>query len=222
MATIAVSIERLLRGQTPARSAGVELLAWIGWIGLGGCLYGAVMGTFGGVTGERFWQVVYSSTKVPLLLWATFFLTLPSFFVLNSLSVCATTSRKCGKRCCAPSRPRPWCWSPWPYTALRYLTSGHYNEAILFNRSCSRRRASRPKFCCTARIARSWPAILRHGSCSAVGSRSMPLSAFRWVGPGPFIGDPNAPTRFFREGAWGNAYVIVAEMIYGVVQGWLK
>jgi hypothetical protein len=34
----------------------------------------------------------------------------------------------------------------------------------------------------------------------------------------PFVGDPNQPTHFFREGAWGNAYVEVARMIVGVLK----
>ena len=30
----------------------------------------------------------------------------------------------------------------------------------------------------------------------------------------PFIGDPGTSTTFFREAAWGNAYVIVWEMVW--------
>ena len=29
----------------------------------------------------------------------------------------------------------------------------------------------------------------------------------------PFIGDPHSPTHFFREGAWGNAYVEIVHII---------
>ena len=50
-----------------------------------GVLYGAAMGTFGGVRGERLLQVVYSAAKVPLLLVVTFVIGLPSFFVINTL-----------------------------------------------------------------------------------------------------------------------------------------
>ncbi|MGH2031969.1 hypothetical protein, partial [Acinetobacter baumannii] len=50
-----------------------------------GAGYGGVMGTFGGLAGDRPWQVVYSAVKVPLLLLATLLLSLPSFFVLNTL-----------------------------------------------------------------------------------------------------------------------------------------
>jgi hypothetical protein len=30
----------------------------------------------------------------------------------------------------------------------------------------------------------------------------------------PFIGDPDKPVRFFREGVWENAYVAVARMFW--------
>ena len=35
--------------------------------------------------GSRIWQVVYSAVKVPFLLLATFVISLPSFFVINTL-----------------------------------------------------------------------------------------------------------------------------------------
>jgi hypothetical protein len=35
----------------------------------------------------------------------------------------------------------------------------------------------------------------------------------------PFIGDPGAPTQFFRDGAWTNAYEVVIQMIWDVVSG---
>jgi hypothetical protein len=35
----------------------------------------------------------------------------------------------------------------------------------------------------------------------------------------PFIGHPRGPTTFFREGAWGKAYVEVAGMIRDVLAG---
>src|SRR4051812_4879485 len=50
-----------------------------------GMLYGAAMGCSNGVRGERAWQVIYSSVKVPILLGVTFTISLPSFLVLNTL-----------------------------------------------------------------------------------------------------------------------------------------
>jgi hypothetical protein len=33
----------------------------------------------------------------------------------------------------------------------------------------------------------------------------------------PFVGAPDMPVQFFREEAWGNAYVVVARMIWEVI-----
>jgi len=53
-----------------------------------GAGYGVAMGSYGGeagVGGARPLQMLYSAIKVPLLLLATFGLSLPSYFVINSL-----------------------------------------------------------------------------------------------------------------------------------------
>src|SRR5689334_5471553 len=50
-----------------------------------GMLYGGVMGMYAGTSGPRIWQVVYSAVKLPFLLFTTFLLSLPSFFVVNTL-----------------------------------------------------------------------------------------------------------------------------------------
>jgi hypothetical protein len=33
----------------------------------------------------------------------------------------------------------------------------------------------------------------------------------------PFIGDPNEPVEFFRREKWGNAYLVVVQLIYDAV-----
>jgi hypothetical protein len=74
------SLDDLLRGRD-----GVPLRRCVVLAVAGGLAYGAVMGSYGGWGGDRLWQVAYSAAKVPLLLLVTFALTLPSFFVLNTL-----------------------------------------------------------------------------------------------------------------------------------------
>ena len=66
------------------RRAILRLLAQLVVFGL---LYGLAMGSFRALVARPEWleQMVYSAVKVPLLLTATFSLSLPSFFVLNSL-----------------------------------------------------------------------------------------------------------------------------------------
>src|SRR5579862_1366570 len=79
-------VDRLLRG-TDSRDlrSPSTVRHWLVILIAGGIGYGAVMGAFGGITPSRFEQITFSATKVPLLLLATFFLSLPSFFVLNTL-----------------------------------------------------------------------------------------------------------------------------------------
>src|SRR5438876_1232408 len=50
-----------------------------------GLIYGAAMGSYAATFGPSALQILYSGIKVPLLLLATFVLTLPSFFVANTL-----------------------------------------------------------------------------------------------------------------------------------------
>ncbi len=88
----------LRRGSSPARA---QARGWASALGNSvllilafGLFYGGLMGTYGGVGGARIWQVLYSGVKVPLLLMATFLLSLPSFFVLNTLLGCGGAPKK--------------------------------------------------------------------------------------------------------------------------------
>ena len=99
-----------------------------------GILYGTAMGTFGGVRGDRLLQVVYSGVKVPLLLFATFAIGLPSFFVVNTLfglrrdfnqAIRALVATQAGLAIILASLA--------PLTLLWYASSSDYPSAILFN-----------------------------------------------------------------------------------------
>ena len=99
-----------------------------------GMFYGGVMGSYGGVNGWRLWQAVYSAVKVPLLLIITFLLSLPSFFVLNTLFglrddfarvVRALISTQAGLTIILSALA--------PFTAFWYVSGSRYQPAILFN-----------------------------------------------------------------------------------------
>src|SRR5512138_1016093 len=83
------AIEELLRpraANAPLRSENRRLAELLGLAAAFALLYGAVMGTFGGFSGDRLWQVAFSAVKVPLLLLVTFAISLPSFYVFNLLA----------------------------------------------------------------------------------------------------------------------------------------
>lgn len=206
-------ITDLLRGTPTGGGPGLPRLA--AFVLLCGCLYGAVMGTFGGFAGDRLWQVLISAFKVPLLLLLTFALSLPSFFVLNTLLgvrsdfpavLRALLGGQAGLTVVLASLA--------PYTALWYLSFADYQGALLFNGvmfavatlggQVTVHRAYRPL------IARD----PRHRGLMLLWTVLYSFVAIQlaWV-LRPFVGSPDSPVQFFREGAWGNAYVVLGGML---------
>src|SRR5579862_9288020 len=83
-----IHTDNLLRCDAPAggeRPKGPRLGPLLATIIILGLAYGAVMGTYSGGSALRGWQMLYSGIKVPLLLLATFALSVPSYYVLNAL-----------------------------------------------------------------------------------------------------------------------------------------
>ena len=191
-------------------------LRWLFAFVLGfGLFYGAVMGTFSGLAPGRLHQLLYSGIKVPLLMLVTFALCLPSFFVLNTIAglrddfpealqaVVATQSCIAIVLACLA-----------PFTAFFYASCADYHSAILFN---------------GAMFAIAWitaqlvvrryyvPLIQRSQT-----HRTMLIAWFllyifvgiqmAWV-LRPFVGAPSVPVTFFRQEAWGNAYVVVGGLV---------
>jgi len=82
------SLDLLLRGnlvESSARPGRGQLLRLLVCTAIFGGGYGLVMGTFSGLSHDHALQLIYSGTKVPLLLLFSFAVSLPSYFVLNSL-----------------------------------------------------------------------------------------------------------------------------------------
>lgn len=184
-----------------------------------GMFYGGLMGTYGGVAGERIWQIVYSAVKVPLLLIATFLLSLPSFFVLNTLLglrgdfarvVASLLATQAGLTVILASLA--------PVTAFWYVSGSEYQQAILFN----------GLMFAVASMSAQWllrreyrPLIGRHPAHRWMLRTWIVIYVFVGIQMGwvlrPFIGNPRAPVQFFREDSWSNAYVVVLEMIWRVM-----
>ncbi len=203
-------------GQTARRLVRLCLL-----IVVFGTIYGAVMGSFGGVFGRRFLQVVYSAAKVPLLLMLTFALSLPSFFVINTLlglrsdftyAVRALVATQAGLTIILAAFA--------PFTVLWYASFANYQAAILFNAVMFG----------TASISAQWllrrfyePLIRRNRQHRLMLRGWLVIYAFVGIQMGwvlrPFIGNPNSPTQFFREEAWGNAYVQLARIVIHLFGG---
>jgi hypothetical protein len=186
-----------------------------------GMLYGAVMGSFGGFRGDRCWQVFYSAAKVPLLLLVTFSIGLPSFFVLNTLfglrrdfgeAVRALLATQAGMAIVLASLA--------PITTFWYAGSDNYNAALRLNLLAFAIATLGAKLL-LHRYYR--PLIRRNRKHAWMLWTWVIIYAFvgvqmSWV-LRPFIGSPSSPVQFFREGAWGNAYVVVFELLRGLFTG---
>ena len=181
-----------------------------------GVFYGAVMGSFGGVTGPRALQPVYSGVKVPLLLTVTFALSLPSFFVLNTvLGVRDDFPHVLRGLVATQAVLTVVLASLAPFTAFWYASSADYDVALVFNAGVFGVASVAAQA-----ILRRWyrPLVARNRRHRALLRVWLVIYAFVGIQMAwtlrPFVGHPGAPTRFFREGAWGNAYVHVAGIFW--------
>lgn len=174
--------------------------------------YGAVMGSYGGF---RLLQVIYSGIKVPVLLLVTFFISLPSFFVLNTLlGVRKAFGRVLRMLLFTQAAVALVLAAMAPYTVLWHRSTTTYTGTILFN-AFMFAAASIAGHTVALRFYR--PLVehdRRHGFLLRIW---VIIYAFVGIQMGyvlrPFIGDPSLPTQFFREGSWGNAYVVVARLV---------
>jgi len=186
-----------------------------------GSSYGAVMGTYAGFGGDRIWQIIYSAVKVPLLLTVTFVVALPSFFVLNTLlGLRQDWSRVLAALTASQATLTILLFSLAPLTAVFYASVANYKMAVLFNGVMFAVASFG-----TQRILRKHYVMLIHSNARHRLLLQFWLVIYIFVGVQmgwvlrPFVGDPGSPTQFFRQGAWSNAYVEVAAMVWGVIVG---
>ncbi len=198
---------------------GKVLLRFLKYICLCGLFYGAVMGSFSGVLGDRFWQVLYSSAKVPVLLIGTFLICLPSFFVLNTLfgvrddftrALIALTASQAGLTIVLCSLA--------PLTIAWYGSFANYSAAILFN-GLMFAVASLTAQIILRRLYRLL--IIRNRKHLLLLRVWLALYIFVGVQLGwllrPFVGEPGLPVQMFRQEAWGNAYINIARHVRDLV-----
>jgi hypothetical protein len=177
------------------------------------------MGSFGGLSGDRAWQVLYASAKVPLLLLMTLALSLPSFFVLNtllglrgdlaeSLRAIATSQTALAVVLVALA----------PLVLFWYASTDEYAASILFNAAMFGLASLGGQFV----LHRAYLPLIARSARHRVMLRCwVAIYAFVGIQLGwtlrPFLGAPGEPSRFFRGGELENAYVIVARLIWSVI-----
>ncbi len=180
-------------------------------------VYGAVMGSYHLDSTERLWQSVYSAAKMPLLLFTTSVLCLPGFFVLNTLfglrddlreSLQAILAGQAGMSIALTSLA--------PLTGFWYFSTLNYRAALLFNAGAFA-VATIAGHVVMLRYYRAL--ILRHRHHRIMLYTWILLYAFVGIQMGwtlrPFVGHPGLRVSFFRAEPFSNAYVRVAELIFG-------
>jgi hypothetical protein len=192
-----------------------------GLIAAYGMIYGAVMGSFGGVSDGAALQMLYSAIKVPLLLLATFALSLPSFYVVNSLlglrrdfgeAVRALVAAQAGLAVILAALA--------PLTLFWYASFSDYANAVVFNALMFAVASVSAQA-----IVRGYyrPLVQRNANHRWMLRIWLLVYAFVGIQMGwvlrPFIGDPASPVQFFRPEAWDNAYVVVARLLWKVLGG---
>jgi hypothetical protein len=199
------------------------LTRMIAWLVLASLLYGAAMGTFRALASQPQWllQIVYSAIKVPLLLTATFIISLPSFFVLNTLvglrndfaqAVRALVAAQAGLAIVLASLA--------PLTLFWYASSAVHREALLFNAAMFGVASFTAQW-----LVRGYyrPLVARHPRhrwllwCWLFVYTVVAIQ-MAWL-MRPFLGAPGQKIEFLRPEAWDNAYVIVLRMIWRTLFG---
>jgi hypothetical protein len=188
---------------------------------LGFC-YGAAMGCYGGLSGDRPWQLFYAGVKTPLLLLVTFFIDLPSFFVFNTLFGLRRDFREALRALAAAQAGMDIVLAASaPLTLFWYASFDGYNSALLFNGVV---------FACACFAGQH----LLRGYYRPLIARNPLHRRLLWTWLGiyifvgiqmawtlrPFVGDPRYAVEFFRRRDWGeNAYVVVWRVIWAALGG---
>ena len=216
--TLLTTADDLLHGRRVATQPGRRTwLVLIAIVVSFGVLYGLVMGGFKLVP----LQMAYSALKLPLLLFATFAISLPSFFVVGSLLGLRPDLGDALRRLLgAQATLAVVLVSLAPITAFMYASGIGYDAAKTFNglmflvASVSAHFVLRRSYGELARRDRRHLTLLR-GWLIAYATVGIQMA---WV-LRPFIGRPGMAPTFFREGAWSNAYIEVMGAVWRAIGG---
>ncbi len=184
-------------------------------LGLFGMTYGAVMGGYS----ANALQMLYSALKVPLLLLATFSLSVPFFFVLCNLlglrddfavAIRAQLAAQAGLAIVLASLA--------PITGFIYVAGLGYDAAIMMNAVAF----AIASFAGQLIVARHYrPLIQRQPRYALMLRLWLLIYSFVGIQMGwvlrPFIGKPGDPVVFFRGTELNNAYVEIIRKMIGAL-----
>ena len=208
-------VEALLRGDGseggPPRSWGRVTATII----IFGFLFGAVMGA----SNLRGLQCLFSGIKVPLLLAFSTLVCLPNFFIVTSLLGLRSDFRYLlAALWKAQATVAIMLAALSPLTLLVYASIEDYALAVVWNGLLFLLATAAGQYS----LSRSYAPLVAVNPRHRIAKRAwLILYAFvsiqlAWV-LRPFIGFAGLPTRFFRESAWDNAYVVVLRTLWDLL-----
>ncbi len=212
MSPAAAPLDALLRGRFASEPFALSWRALVPLAVLCGFAYGLVMGSYG----LRPLQSLFSALKLPLLVGMSATLVMPNFLVVNAflglrddlpdvLRAVLAAQVTVGVTLLAMA----------PVTAFQYVAGGGYDFAIVWNGGVFLCAA----LCGQITLQRHYRVLVarnpRHRTAQVAWLLLYVFVSIQmaWV-LRPFVGNPDKPTQFFRSGAWGNAYVEVAAIVW--------
>ncbi|MEM7316020.1 MAG: hypothetical protein AAF497_23025 [Planctomycetota bacterium] len=177
-------------------------------------IYGAAMGSYECRSAERLVHVAFVATKAPLLLLATFAISLPSFYVINSLFglqrdfpivLRAILATQAGVAIILASLA--------PVTLFWYASTTDYGSAVLFNAFVFGAASLLGQRLMRSFYRRLIERDARHATMLWIWIAVYALVGVQmgWI-MRPFIGSVDEPVQFFRSGEWTNAYVVIMRL----------
>ncbi len=190
-----------------------------------GPIYGAAMGSYAYVVGKRSFveqlpQLIYSGFKVPLLIAMTVAISIPSFFVINTLLALRDDFGEASRAIIsAQAGMAVILGSFFPLTLFTYVSLGtseaSYAFAILVNAAMFGLASVSSQV-----LLRGYYQTLIQRNRRHLWMVRMWIVVYAFVGIQagyilrPFIGNPMAPTTFLRRESFQNAYVKVIELVW--------
>jgi len=199
-------IDPLLRGDNGSeRNRRIRDILMI--LVIAGSWYGAVMGTYSGIGPAHWRQIFYSAVKVPLLLSATFYLSLRPDF-----------SRALGAVIGAQAVLTIILASLSLFAEFFYVSGCNYEDAILLNAAMFGIASFGGQFA----LWRSYrPLIAKNTRHRWTLKAWLTIYIFVGIQMGwtlrPFVGSPGMPTRFIRSEAISNGYISIVHIIWDAI-----
>ena len=197
-----------------------------------GPIYGLAMGSYGFFAGsrslmEQLPQMTFSALKLPLLIAITLAVSLPSFFVINTLMGLRNDFQQAMRSIVsAQAGLTIILLSFLPLTLFFYVSltnsPSSYSAAVLFNAAMFAAASISAQILLKGYYENLVAKNVRHRWMMRIW---IFLYAFVGIQAAyvlrPFIGNPNQPTTFFRKESFENAYVKVWELVSKLIHSWL-